>query len=304
MISIVTVNHPAWWDHISFFVNKYRQDFLLQRLDLSNYFTKKVIAYGDPHVMPMHKLKGHEVYVMFDTPLIDCTGLEKGWVYMPSSKFDKEILEICGMKDVTEVIPKPMAFFPELTKTEREFDLYVNLSQPERKGHDKLSEVLKNLDKELDRKVTMVASVPFNIMNYFMGFNNIKVRFKPAGSLKYYDHVKQMVKHRIIIFSSYDEGIGLPAIESALYNQQLVMGDIRATNEFVDARFAPVIEYKVVKHNVLNKHFLYQIWDEEEFYTLLLKELEDPSYNIARLKDKRVIDYDWIYRKLKEVVGF
>jgi len=141
-------------------------------------------------------------------------------------------------------------------------------------------------------------------MNYFMGFNNIEVRFKPAGSLKYYDHIKQMVKHRIIIFSSYDEGIGLPAIESALYGQQLVMGDIRATNEFVDAKFAPIVEYKVVKHTVLDKHFLYQIWDEEEFYTLLLKELEDPTFNVARLKDKRVIDYDWIYEKLKEVVEF
>ncbi len=113
-----------------------------------------------------------------------------------------------------------------------------------------------------------------------------------------------MVKYRIILFSSYDEGIGLPAIESALYGQQLVMGDIRATNEFVDARFAPVVEYKVVKHGIMDKHFLYQIWDEEEFYTILLKELEDPSYNVARLRDKRVIDYDWIYRKLKEVVGF
>jgi len=304
MISIVTVRHPPWLDHLTFFAGKYKSDFLVQRLDTSHYFTKKMIVFGDPHVMPMDRLKNHEVYLMFDTPLIDCDGLDKNWVYLPSSEYDKEILETCGLKNVTEVIPKPMAFFPELVNIKREYELYVNLTQPERKGHEKLSKILHELDRELNHKIQMVASIPFNIMNYFMGFKNIEVRFKPAGSLKYYDHIKQMLQYRIIIFSSYDEGIGLPAIESALYGQQLVMGDIRATNEFVDAKFAPVVEYKVVKHSVMDKHFLYQIWDEEEFYTLLLKELEDPSFNVPKLKDKRVIDYDWIYRKLKEVVEF
>ena len=122
--------------------------------------------------------------------------------------------------------------------------------------------------------------------------------------MKYYDHLKQMLQYRILIFSSYDEGIGLPAIESALYGQQLVMGDIRATNEFVEARFAPVVEYKVARHSVMDKHFLLQIWDEDKFYEILRKALDDPTFNIPKLKDRRVIDYNWIYRKLKEVVDF
>jgi len=304
MISIVTVGHPPWLDHLTFFVKKYPEDFFMQRLDYSFSFTKKVIAYGDPHVMPMDRLKGHEVYVMVDTPLIDCTGLDKEWVYIPSSEYNKEILEVCDMKNVTEVIPKPMAYYPELKYFPRKYELYVNLTQPERKGHEKLSKVLHKLDGELDRKITMMASIPGNIINYFLGFKNIDIKIKPAGSMKYYDHLEQMLQYRIMIFSSYDEGIGLPAIESALYAQQLVMGDIRATNEFIEARFAPVVEYKVIGHNILGKHFLLQIWDEDEFYEILRKALDDPTFNVPKLKDRRVVDYNWIYMKLKEVVDF
>jgi len=304
MISVVTVGHPPWLDHLTFFVKKYPDDFLFQRLEYAFSFTKKVIAYGDPHVMPMHKLKGHEVYVMVDTPLIDCTGLDKDWVYIPSSEYNREILEVCEMKNVTEVIPKPMAYYPELKQTKRKYELYVNLTQPERKGHEKLSNVLRKLDGEIDRKIIMMASIPGNIVSYFLGFRNIGIRVKPAGSMKYYDHLKQMLQYRILIFSSYDEGIGLPAIESALYGQQLVMGDIRATNEFVEARFAPVVEYRVASHSVMNKHFLLQVWDEDEFYEILRKALDDPTFNVPKLKDRRVIDYNWIYRKLKEVVDF
>jgi len=304
MISIVTVGHNPWLDHLTFFVKKYPKDFLFQRLDYSFSFTKKVIAYGDPHVMPMEKLKGHEVYMMIDTPLIDCTGLDKEWVYIPSSEYNREILEVCGMKNVTEVIPKPMAYYPELKDIKRRYELYINLTQPERKGHEALSKILHKVDGELDHKVTMMASIPGNIIHYFLGFKNIEIRFKPAGSMDYYDHLKQMLQYRILIFSSYDEGIGLPAIESALYGQQLVMGDIRATNEFVEARFAPIVEYKVVRHSMLDKHFLLQVWDEDEFYELLWKALDDPTFNIPKLRDRRLIDYDWIYRKLKGVVGF
>jgi len=304
MISIVTVGHPAWLDHLTFFVKKYPTDFFMQRLDYSFSFTKKVIVYGDPHVMPMNKLRDHEVYVMIDTPLIDCNGLDKDWLYIPSSTYNKEILETCDIKNVIDVIPKPMAYYPELKGSPHKHELYVNLTQPERKGHEKLSNVLHKIDKELDRKITMMASIPGNIITYFLGFKNIDIKVKPAGSMKYYDHLKQMLKYRILIFSSYDEGIGLPAIESALYGQQLVMADIRATNEFVEARFAPVVEYKVTKHSMLNKHFLLQIWDEDKFYEILRKTLDDPTFNIPKLKDRRVIDYDWIYRKLKEVVDF
>ena len=304
MISIVTVGHPPWLDHLTFFVKKYPDDFLFQRLDYSFSFMKKVIAYGDPHVMPMQKLVGHEVYVMIDTPLIDCNGLNKDWVYIPSSEYNKEILEACDIKNVTEVIPKPMAYYPELKGSPRKYELYVNLTQPERKGHEKLSNILHKLDGELDHKITILASIPGDIVPYFLGFKNINVKVKPAGSLKYYEHLKQMLQYRILIFSSYDEGIGLPAIESALYNQQLVMGDIRATNEFVEARFAPVVEYRVAKHMPLNRHFLLQIWSEDDFYEILRKALDDPTFNIPKLKDRRAIDYDWIYRKLKEVVDF
>ena len=304
MISIVTVGHPPWLDHLTFFTKKYPEDFFMQRLDYTFSFTKKVIAYGDPHVMPMHKLKGHEVYVMIDTPLIGCTGLEQDWVYIPSSQYNREILEACDLKNVTEVIPKPMAYYPELKGSQHKYELYVNLTQPERKGHEKLSLVLHKLDGELDRRVTMLASIPGNIIQYFLGFRNIEIRVKQAGSMKYYDHLKQMLQYRILIFSSYDEGIGLPAIESALYGQQLVMGDIRATNEFVEARFAPVVEYRVTSHSVMNKHFLLQVWDEDEFYEILRKALDDPTFNVPKLKDKRVIDYEWIYKKLKEVVEF
>ena len=304
MISIVTVGHPPWLDHLTFFTKKYPEHFFMQRLDYVFSFTKKVIAYGDPHVMPMHRLKGHEVYVMIDTPLIDCTGLEQEWVYIPSSKYNREILEVCEMKNVTEVIPKPMAYYPELKGTKRKYELYVNLTQPERKGHEKLSNILHKLDSEIDRRITMMASIPGNIVPYFLGFRNIEIKVKPAGSMKYYDHLKQMLQYRILIFSSYDEGIGLPAIESALYGQQLVMGDIRATNEFVEARFAPVVEYKVAGYSVMGKHFLLQVWDENEFYEILRKALDEPTFNIPKLRDRRVIDYDWIYKKLKEVVGF
>jgi len=173
-----------------------------------------------------------------------------------------------------------------------------------RKGHEKLSNILHKLDGEIDRRITMMASIPGNIVPYFLGFRNIEIKVKPAGSMKYYDHLKQMLQYRILIFSSYDEGIGLPAIESALYGQQLVMGDIRATNEFVEARFAPVVEYRVANHSIMNKHFLLQVWDEDEFYEILRKALDDPAFNVPKLKDRRVIDYDWIYKKLKEVVGF
>jgi hypothetical protein len=208
------------------------------------------------------------------------------------------------MKNVTEVIPKPMAYYPELKGIKSKYELYVNLTQSERKGHEKLGDILHKLDGELDHKITMLASIPGNIITYFLGFKNIDIKIKPAGSMNYYDHLKQMLQYRIMIFSSYDEGIGLPAIESALYGQQLVMGDIRATNEFVEARFAPIVEYKVAKYAPLNKHFLLQIWDENEFYEILRKALDDPTFNIPKLKDRRVVDHDWIYRKLKKVVDF
>jgi glycosyltransferase involved in cell wall biosynthesis len=265
-IVFASVSHPAWYNHLIPFItylqaNYPEYDFHFHNLHEGTVYEDNVVVYGDWHVMPIGNVHAKRIVYMHDTPLIDCDVKPNG-VILPSSKWDAEILENCGIHH-DGYVPKPM-FIPTVRSSNR-FDLFINLTQPERKGHDLLINVLKKVSTSY--KIGMI--LPKDLIPQFSEIRNHKITYYVTGTMSYEQVIELTASAKTLVFTSYDEGIGLPPIEASYLGLNVVISDARAHNEFVDGTKIPITDMKIVKHSVLNKHFLYQIWDDEYLYEVL-----------------------------------
>ena len=258
-----------------------------------------VLVYGDHAFLPDLVLNYRKAVVWTDTPLVDCNFPHgDNVVFVPASDFVKGVLENCEVKNVTDVIHKPLTLKP--VEMEKEYDMVAVLTQPQRKGHESLSRVLRKLDDELDREVTLRLRVHPAIRLFFTGYKKVKVVDIP-DTPAYMDFAKEVGKSRVMLFPSYVEGIGMPPIEATVLNQQVVMGNIDATREFVDVKSAGVTDVKLVRLEGTSHWLLYQLYEEEEYLDLLLKALEDERCCVPRLKAEDMKDAEGQWKKVLEL---
>jgi len=225
-----------------------------------------VVLYGDPHVIDYPKIHSKNVIVMHDTPLFDCDIYKENpdWLWLPSSRLDKEIIEECGTKNYGDILHKPM-IIPDVGEVEKRFDYVVNLTQPFRKGDDKLAKILK----QVQREVSMLLIMPKSNWKNFENIKNVKITFREPKYKDYTDVLIEMKSGKTMIFPSYIEGIGLPPIEAYKLGLDIIMSDGSAHNEFVRGVMVPTVDIDVAIEPNLKKHFMYQYWDEEYMYKVI-----------------------------------
>jgi len=242
-----------------------------------------VVLYGDPHVIDYPKIHSKNVIVMHDTPLFDCDIYKENpdWLWLPSSRLNKEIIEECGTKNYGDILHKPM-IIPDVGEVEKRFDYVVNLTQPFRKGDDKLAKILK----QVQREVSMLLIMPKSNWKNFENIKNVKITFREPKYKNYTDVLIEMKSAKTMIFPSYIEGIGLPPIEAYKLGVDIIMSDGSAHNEFVRGVMVPTVDIDAVIEPNLKKHFMYQYWDEEYMY----KVIEDDIHEKPTLLEPDVFD--------------
>ena len=259
----------------------------------------RIVVNGD-HVFldPVVTTYKH-VVVWDDTPLVDCDFVRSdNIVFVPASEFVKEILENCEVKNVTEVIHKPL-IVPQVSQYKK-YDMVAVLTQPQRKGHEVLSRVLHKLDSELERDLTLLLRVHDDIRLFFTNFKHIKV-IDLKKTPTYADFLNEVGKARVMLFPSHDEGIGYPPMEAVSLNQQLIMGDIDATREFVSVKSAGFVDAKLEELYYAKHYFLIQLYDEDEYLELLRKALGDAKCCRPELKSTDVTNWEGLYKRVFEI---
>ncbi|AXQ00101.1 putative glycosyltransferase [Sulfolobus filamentous virus 1] len=260
----------------------------------------KLIVIGDHIFLPQIATRYEKVVMWTDTPLVDCNFIKSdNIVFVPASNFVKAILENCEVKNITEVVHKPMTV--RNLDVKKEYDLVTVLTQPFRKGHDILGRVLRKLDNMTDKTVTLRLRVHQDIRLFFTNFKKIKITDIPETS-NYVDFLKEVGKSRVMLFPSQVEGIGYPAIESVVLNQQLIMGDIDATREFVNVKSARLTDVKLVLSPNTNHWFLFQYYDEDEYLELLMKALNDEKVCKPTIKTEDIFYVEELYKKVFEFI--
>ena len=258
---------------------------------------KEVLIYGDHAWLPEQVRFYERVVVWTDSPLVDCNfPVYDNTVFVPASNFVKAVLENCGVKNLTGVVHKPL----RLSKRHiiKRYDMVAVLTQFMRKGHESLSRVLKKLDAQLEGEVTLKLRVHENIRLFFQGYKHIKLIDIPRTP-SYEEYIREVGGARVLLFPSYVEGIGYPPIEATQLHQQVVMGDIDATREFVDVKSARLTDVELVSLPFSNHWFLYQYYDEDEYLELLIKALQDPDCCRPKLKTPDVLEVE---KRFKEVI--
>ncbi|AZI75793.1 putative glycosyltransferase [Sulfolobales Beppu filamentous virus 2] len=262
---------------------------------------KNVLIYGDHAWLPEQIKHYKRVVVWTDTPLVDCNfPIYDNTVFVPASNFVKAVLENCEVKNVTEVIHKPLRL--QKRHIVKKYDMVAVLTQFMRKGHESLSRVLKRLDGMLDREVTLKLRVHENIRLFFQGYKNIRLIDIPRTP-SYNEYINEVGSARILLFPSYVEGIGYPPIEATQLYQQVIMGDIDATREFVEVKSARVTDVKLVNLPGTNHWFLYQYYDEDEYLDLLIKALQDPDCCRPKLKTPDVLEVEKLFERVVGLLG-
>ncbi len=288
-IVFTSIPYMSWLNQLMPFIQYLKEhypehEFRFHSMGSGPLYADNVVFYGDWHVVDINAIHAKKIVYMHDTPLIDCDVKPSG-VILPSSKWNAEMLENCGIK-YDDYVAKPM-FIPEV-KVQKKYDLLINLTQPERKGHELLFDVLKRLQRKY--KIAMILARDLT-------FNHPNVELFTAGSLTYKQVIELTASSKAALFTSYDEGIGLPPIEAAYLGLDLIISDAKAHNQFVDGTRIPITDIKIVKHSVMNKHFLYQYWDQD----YLLEVLESGNFKKGQIID----DYPFKIDKIaKAVMGY
>ncbi len=297
------VKHNAWTNHaVPFFdVLKRYVDGVSIDVSLTVPVTgAKLLGYGDVLVLPRHVFRRKGVVFWHDSPLAYYPPevRNSGWQFLVASKYDIELMEYYGVKDIT-YLPKPVVI-PPYTPRQKSYDICTVLTQDRRKGADQFVRVLQMLDRSVDERKVVYAKVSNGIFETLKGMRleRLTLVLDRVSDESYSEVISKLSACNLFVFPSNVEGIGLPPIEATLLKVPVVMGDIRATNEFVDAEFVRIRDVEVEKYPPLGNFFILQRFDEREMVEKILAgKVKAPT-----VKESLMLDLEKLAQKVAEFV--
>lgn len=297
------VKHHAWANHaVPFFdvLKRYVEGASIE-VSLNMPFTDvKVLGYGDVLIIPRHLLRRSNVVFWHDSPLAYYPPevRNSGWQFLVASRYNMELMEYYGVKNIT-YLPKPVVI-PPFAPRQKSYDICTVLTQDRRKGADQFLRVLYMLDKSLEERKVVYAKVHDGIFEVLKNarFERLTLVLDRVSDESYSEVMSKLSACNLFVFPSNVEGIGLPPIEAALIKVPVIMGDIRATNEFIDAEIVRIRDVEVEKYLQLGNFFILQRFDEREMAEKILAgRVKAPA-----LKERLMTDLDALAQKVAEFV--
>ena len=154
-----------------------------------------------------------------------------------------------------EAIKTPIYETISPKKTNKIYDFIYPASNSSNKNHKMLFESLSKLDKKLNKKITVVLTLP-DLIKKRVIFNNIEII--NVGELDHKDIILLMSKTRFLVFPSIFESFGLPLIEAA----QLGLKVIAPKTDYVTELIKPSLFFNINSPNDLKNKMYFALNNE------------------------------------------